>query len=246
VATNGTQQVGDGLNSLGGQDHALIWSGTASSAVDLNPSGYAASVALGISPNVNQQVGWASSDGDALDEHAALWTGTASSFLDLNPAGSAQSAAYAANGTQQVGFASATPNAPQAYLWYGTAASAVDLNPLGTTISDAFATNGSEQVGYADVGPQGKVIQAYAWFGSANSGVDLQGFLPGTINTSIAYDVDNLGDVFGVANGSYDNVSGEFAVEWSPVSVPEPGSAIIVLFSSALLLARSRCHMRRT
>ncbi len=50
----GTQQVGQGV--IGGNTDAMLWSGTAASAVDLNPSGFTTSLAQGT--NGSQQVGY--------------------------------------------------------------------------------------------------------------------------------------------------------------------------------------------
>src|SRR5438876_294648 len=59
---SGSQQAGEGAGSeTGGGFHALLWSGTASSVVDLNPSGFDGSAAYGISGS--QQVGFGSSAG---------------------------------------------------------------------------------------------------------------------------------------------------------------------------------------
>ena len=54
---------------------ALLWSGTASSVVDLNPSGFSNSEALAISDGL--EVGYADSD-------AALWSGSAAGFVNLS------------------------------------------------------------------------------------------------------------------------------------------------------------------
>src|SRR5262245_33572441 len=68
-------QVGSGSGPLtGGQDHALLWNGTADSYVDLNPAGFSSSRAYGASST--NQVGSATSAGS---DHAMLWSGTAAS-----------------------------------------------------------------------------------------------------------------------------------------------------------------------
>ena len=54
---SGTQQVGYGYRTpIGGDPHALLWSGTSASAIDLTPSGFAQSTAWGT--NGTQQVGY--------------------------------------------------------------------------------------------------------------------------------------------------------------------------------------------
>src|SRR5205814_3159871 len=77
--TDGIHQVGSG--STGGQDHALLWSASASSAVDLHPAGYMRSFAQGVSGGQQVGAGVVSSG----RWHALLWTGSAASVVDLNP-----------------------------------------------------------------------------------------------------------------------------------------------------------------
>lgn len=98
VGTDGIHQVDFG--SSGTQDHAILWSGSAASAVDLSPtnlSGFVPTYAYGVGGN--EQVGWGS-DGQ---NHALLWRGSPDSAVDLNPAGSTASYAWATNGSQQAG-----------------------------------------------------------------------------------------------------------------------------------------------
>jgi hypothetical protein len=72
---SGIQQVGEGFSSgTGGNGHALVWSGTAASAVDLNPTGFTSSGAT--ATNGTEQVG--TGDDDAL-----VWFGTAASVINL-------------------------------------------------------------------------------------------------------------------------------------------------------------------
>jgi hypothetical protein len=146
--------------------HAALWSGTASSYVDLNPPGAAASEIVGIS--AGQQVG---SWGDpAFNIHAALWTGTAASCVDLNPAGVRLSYAVGCSGGQQVGTTGDSAFIDHATLWSGTAASAVDLSPAGSTNSKAFGVFGGRQVGRAEFGA---TTHAVMWSGTAASRTDL-------------------------------------------------------------------------
>lgn len=71
------QQVGSGI--INGSAHALLWSGTAASQVDLHPVGYSWSVA-----NATDGVFQVGSVGQGTATHAGLWEGTAGSFIDLN------------------------------------------------------------------------------------------------------------------------------------------------------------------
>ncbi len=69
-----------------GYEHALLWSGTAASAVDLNPSGIDLVYAYGISGGQQVGSGYGSATGGII-YHALLWSGTAASAVDLNPSG---------------------------------------------------------------------------------------------------------------------------------------------------------------
>ncbi len=184
AGTDGTQQVGT-LNPLANNPHAALWSGTAASAVDLNPAGYGLSCALGVGGN--QQVGWGYPDGS---QHALLWTGTAGSAVDLQPNGFTGSVANGTNGHQQVGYGT-VGTGQNALLWNGTAASAVNLNPAGYTGSVALVTNGSQQVGYG-FAPFSSQSHALFWNGTAASAVDLNpaGFSEsGALGTNGIYQV---------------------------------------------------------
>jgi probable HAF family extracellular repeat protein len=140
--------------------HAFLWTGTAASAVDLNPSGFTFSFALGVADG--QQVGAAAGPATGDNNHAFLWTGTAASAVDLTPSEFTSSQAVGVANGQQVGFAD-----NDAILWTGTAASAVDLNaflPAGFT--DARARGIDENgdiVGWASGPATGGNDHAFLW-----------------------------------------------------------------------------------
>lgn len=135
------QQVGlygSVYNITGG--HAALWFGIPGEFVDLNPSGFVESSALGTSGD--QQVG--SGDGPATGHlrHALLWSGTADSYIDLHPNGFDTSLALDVNGGLQVGSAwlSGAAGYTHAIVWSGTAVSYVDLHnflPPGYSNSSA-------------------------------------------------------------------------------------------------------------
>jgi hypothetical protein len=247
-ATDGTQQVGRG--SFGTPTnlsaHALLWTGTAASAVDLNPTDFGnqifSSVALGVGNG--QQVGVYESISSPI--HAVLWTGTAASAVDLHPSDPSLefSEAVATSGNQQVGSARANGGNPEAFLWFGTAASAVNLNPTllpGVDSSIAVGTNGLQQVGYGyDASASVHDDQALVWSGTADSVIDLHASLPSTgmWDFSDASTIDDAGNVFGVASGAFDGVTGYFAVEWSPV--PEPSAVLFLTLLGAVSLSRRK------
>ncbi|HZH98177.1 MAG TPA: hypothetical protein VEX38_04335, partial [Fimbriimonadaceae bacterium] len=95
TCTDGLVQGGWAQEALTGTDHAMIWRGSASSSLDLHPSGYVSSQVHGLSGSL--QVGSATTiDGEF--EHAIIWSGTAESAHDLHsylPAGFSHSTAYA-------------------------------------------------------------------------------------------------------------------------------------------------------
>src|SRR5207237_551829 len=79
---SGSQQVGQGTGSAtGDNNHALLWSGTATTFVDLNPCGFTTSAASALSGSQQGGVGSGSATGG--NNHALLWSGTASSVVDL-------------------------------------------------------------------------------------------------------------------------------------------------------------------
>jgi hypothetical protein len=155
--TDGVQQVGVGWKVVGfgaySTPNAMLWTGTADSAVNLNPAGSGESTAYAVAGG--QQVGYAYSF-----QHAMLWTGSAASAIDLHPAGYTSSQARATNGVQQAGFGwvntPAQLSQKHALVWSGSPASVVDLNqfmPLGFT--DAAATGidaAGNVVGWATTG----------------------------------------------------------------------------------------------
>lgn len=73
------QQVGQASGpATGNNTHAILWTGTAASAVDLNPSGFTSSQANGATDG--EQAGSARSANGV--SHAMLWRGTAASAVD--------------------------------------------------------------------------------------------------------------------------------------------------------------------
>jgi autotransporter-associated beta strand protein len=208
LGTDGSKQVGwavpgstaAGTSGVPGSTNAMVWSGSAASAMNLNPAGYASSEAYGV--NGLQVVG----TGERLTNTgtistsqnvALLWpslasTTPATTAVNLNPAGFSSSAALGTDTTNQVGYGIPTvvglqPVSPHALLWSGTASSAVDLNPAGFSGSYANAVGsspvldppggaspplggGTQEVGY---GYTGGKTHALLWTGSAGSVVDL-------------------------------------------------------------------------
>jgi len=181
LSTDDTQQCGYAYSNASFGNHAMLWSGTAASAIDLH-STFTWTYCSG---NHNgQQVGFGERPVYfTTTQHAMLWTGSAASAVDLHPIAFAYSKALGVHDGQQVGYGSSiaypglTADAPgyhtasHALLWTGSAASVVDLNPAAFTASEASATNGVQQGGWAYDAVLGQ--HAGMWSGTAASFVDL-------------------------------------------------------------------------
>jgi len=114
LACDGVRQVGEDDNGVDmsgtygavfGTSHAVMWSGTPKSEVDLHSGPFSSSQANGISGAI--QVGWGANtkevtiwngpgtstfDVKAQFKHAVMWTGTPGSIKDMHPAGYEESA----------------------------------------------------------------------------------------------------------------------------------------------------------
>lgn len=199
----GTGQVGSyqGATSSLGPLHAVTWSGSGSSEVDLNPAGASASIAYGASGGI--QVGIANfGQGD----HAGYWRSTAASWTDLSLPSSFSNAswAYAVSGNEVAGYAGYY-GAGHATLWSITnnGFNYVDLNPgfAGAGSSVAFGVGGGQQVGNVDLGVGGGEGAAALWSGTASSFVNLA---PAGSTESTAYATDGTQQVGVAAIGNQD------------------------------------------
>jgi hypothetical protein len=94
------QQVGD-VYYVNGMPHALLWSGTAESVVDLHPDDFDSTRGSGASGG--KQVGYGYGPITGGNHHGLLWSGTAASVIDLHPSGFEMSAADRISGSRQVG-----------------------------------------------------------------------------------------------------------------------------------------------
>ena len=208
-AAAGNRQFGFGEGlATGGLEHALQWSGSAATVLDLHPGQFAVSRIVGASGT--QQVGIASSDpggflqGNRGNNRAVLWNDGAGA-IELHPAGHIYSEAFDCYGNVQVGVVD-----DRAALWLGSAASYVNLEQPGTYFSEAHGIFEDTQVGYANVGPslQNSFSHAMIWFGSAASATDIH---PASFVNSRAFAV-SAAAIVGVASGS--NPFDLHAVAW--------------------------------
>ena len=132
--TNGTQQVGSGGFHISdypyGRSHALLWSGSADSAVDLHPTNIPGMTdSSAAATDGLQQVGEAWNSATPSQPHALLWNGSADSAVDLNPAGFLSSYAIGVAGGKQIGDGTSAAG-DEALLWSGTAQSVINLHEL--------------------------------------------------------------------------------------------------------------------
>lgn len=177
---SGTSQVGTGFVApTGNTGHAMIWSGTAASAIDLHPPQFfdrsSASAASG-----EFQVGAGSYQVSSSTSrtHALLWNGTAASVIDLHPSGYVNSEASDVSGMSQVGDGTVpipgTANSVRSHalLWHGSYSSVIDLHPPNFDDSSALAVDGSSQAGYGKY-TGGLTYHALLWQGTPESVVDL-------------------------------------------------------------------------
>jgi hypothetical protein len=190
------QQVGSG-DIIDGNNHALLWSGTAESIVDLHPSGFSSSQAFDVWGG--QQVGYG---GGGTENRALLWSGTAESVVDLHPVGFSWSFAFGICDGQQVG--SGGTSSDHALLWSGTAESVIDLHPSGFARSQAFGICDGQQAGY---GETGGYDHALLWSGTVESVIDLH---PSGFTSSQAFGICDGQQVGYGETGGYDH-----ALLWS-------------------------------
>ena len=167
-AIGGNQQVGNGYIQTpdGIANHAMLWSGTAASFVDLNGS-FAGSNADGT--DGVHQVGFGFGPTTDFSPHATLWSGSASGVVDLHAGTYNETRARAVNGNTQVGYGRPMDRdgGTDALLWTGTAASMVNLTPAGYD-AQAQGVSGTQQVGSAYDSTTG-IGGAALWTGTAAS-----------------------------------------------------------------------------
>jgi hypothetical protein len=226
----GDQQVGNINFFFNGNEsspqsiiHAALWRGTAASVVDLHPTGIGCQSSYANATDGSHQVGYGyfPTSGNTTPYRALFWSGTAASAVVLHPPGFTHSFAEGVGGNEQVGYAYNTLQGDgyvRALLWRGTAASVVSLHPAGFLATSALATNGSQQVGFGGTPANPYQSHALRWSGTAASVVDLHALLPAefTDGSSIAYDIDALGNITGLAQRPDGSTT---AVLWRRASV---------------------------
>jgi hypothetical protein len=146
-AVRGTLQAGYAYPAGSSAAHAVLWHGTAASAVDLTPSTITSAYVAAL--GTNSEAGCGTPVGQSVT-HALLWHGTAASMIDLHPTGFTDSCARAAQGKVQAGYGHvASSGALHALVWTGKASTAVDLQqylPAAFTSSEAYAMDKSGNI----------------------------------------------------------------------------------------------------
>ncbi len=190
------QQVGQAHD--GSNYHAVRWTGSPGSLIDLNPIGATASRALGSWGS--RQVGVATF---GFTENAALWTGTAASFLNLHPAtGYSSSEAWAIKGDLIVGGVDLSTSGPAyAARWTMTSPTTATFDEMhpGPAYMNSFAlgTDGISAVGQATT--TGGATHAAHWVLTSEFFTDLN---PSGSSYSVARDVEGLVQIGEVNVGS--------------------------------------------
>jgi probable HAF family extracellular repeat protein len=211
-----TNQVGYGYGPVTSyQEYALLWSGSAESAIDLHPPGYFMTQVFATSGPIQVGSGAADVPGQP-HKRALLWHGSAESVIDMTPPGYVNSGMTSIAGDSYGGDADG-----HAILWHGTRENFVDLHPAGFKSSHVRGLSAAGQVGAGAISPSsGIIVHALYWNGSAASAIDLHTFLTGlgkTFTSSEARGISDNGTIIGYATTA-DHRSQ--AILWTPV--PEP------------------------
>lgn len=215
------EQCGYAGSLLGGI-HAMKWSGSSSSYVDLQPSGFNFSYCTGT--HGGSQCGFAEQQSYFVTtSHAMLWQGSPAG-VDLHPIGlHTFSRAMGIRGSEQVGYGSSLAypygdtlgyhTTSRALRWAGTAASAVNLHPLGYDASEALATNGVRQGGWGYIALGTSHLHAMIWSGTAESATDIHpaGYTDSKVNAM--NDTQQVGDGWVGTPGTVGSV--RHALLWS-------------------------------
>jgi len=204
LSMSATQQVGEGLPSASADAssgvHAMLWSGSAASLIDLNPNSFAGSAATCTTGFMQGGYGFLKVKSSGKTHtlpptHALIWFGASNTYQDLNPSTAAESRINGCSGGQEVGYIMPiSPGFTHAAVWFGTGAAAVDLQPLsGFVSSTAFGAAGFQQAGYGVTdSANGGAGHALLWTGSASSMIDLH---PAGYTFSVAYATNGLQQV---------------------------------------------------
>lgn len=171
TGTSRNLQVGQA--QIGNATRAIIWQGTASSALDVTPSSALEAGIAAISGS--WQAGYAVF-ANSMSRSAVAWQGSAASFRNLHPAAASASWLLGTDGQQFVGAAT-MGDTTRAALWTKPSpAGFVTLHPRDALSSEAKSVAAGYQAGTVTVAAG--VTHAAFWQGTAASFLDLHKALP--------------------------------------------------------------------
>jgi hypothetical protein len=137
------------VGATGGPAQAMLWKGSAASAMNLTPGSSSNAEALGVGVGASgslQEVGFANIVATG-DVHAALWSGTSGSYVDINPAGFTYSEAVALNGGLAVGDGLSPGTYPWTHALLWSSSNPAKFADLGTLVP--VGRSGVPQSSYA-------------------------------------------------------------------------------------------------
>ena len=256
IGSAGASSVTVGYGSgtaTSGDSHALLWTGSTTTAIDLNPTNLAnieSSQATAISGTSGASVTVGIGFTPSGVAHALLWNNTSASAIDLT--GSLTTAvAEGVSGTGStsvtVGYGLGSDNSFHALLWTGASSTAQVLVSTGFSSTFAYGVSGtgasSRTVGYG-VDSQSN-SHALLWIPSSASAIDLDQYLPtnftSTYTSTVAQGVDSHGDIVGQGT---DNQGHTAAFILNLGTAPEPGSVALLVPGALLPLLALRKRWR--
>lgn len=237
--TDGVRQSGLGTTAAG-EDRALLWSGSAASAVVLNPAGSVGAAAY--ATGGGRQVGWAEFAPGFGTTIAGFWSGTAASWTPLGAppefGSSSVAVAISPDGGTQAGYVVGRTGTNWAALWHSTPGSFTSLQPAGAFSSSVIGADNRFQAGWA-ITADGEGVAA-VWEGTAASFTDLGDLLPPMYSVSRAYGVQSTDTDIWVTGYAYiPATDSNDAIVWHR-TIPGPGSLAVAVVGPAAALRRRR------
>jgi len=169
----------------GDEEHAMLWVGSAESAIDLHDPSTIKTGAVATANGVQAGNWWEPFEifhnGQwylVYFPEACLWSGTAGSFQNLRVSGWEYSGCYDTDGVRQIGAVSRDDEVGNVYtragMWAGTSGSWISLHPgEGVSNSSGAALDGDHQYGSILTPYPGPIRKAARWSGTAASYEDM-------------------------------------------------------------------------
>lgn len=209
LGTDGAQQVGHSVFN-GNTLHAGLWTGSAGSWVDLNPSQATSSEAFAVASGT--QVGYIQTNGK---QRAARWNNTPGSWVDLHPANAPFSIAYAINGEGIVGEYS-TNQGSQAAIWDLSSNAITSLNSGNWPTSSARAIT-AQCIGGWVADSSGLNRRAVVWRSPNHLIEDLHAALPASyVGSEVTGLVSDSSGIYAVGRAFLDQSRGVPVIWFNP------------------------------